>query len=90
MFATEVLIVDTLLSILALAFSNVDPNPDVSDFNFLSSSEVSTNDLFNATTCLDIPEISSLKTLVAADPCEIYPSSKLTLSKSCEHSCAGR
>ena len=66
MFATEVLIVETLLSMLLLAFSKVEPKPDVSDFSFLSSSDVSTNDSFSAIICLEIPEISSIKILVAA------------------------
>ena len=52
MFATEVLIVETLSSMLLLAFSKVEPKPDVSDFSFLSSSDVSTNDSFNAIICL--------------------------------------
>ena len=87
---TDVLIVETLWSMLVLALSKVAPNPDVSDFKFSSSVAVSLRDELSSNICLAIPLMSCDKTLVAAEPWEMFPSSNVTIWNTYVPSSAGK
>ncbi len=81
MLLTEVVIAVTLVSILLLALSRVEPKSSISAVNMSSSAAVLSRTSFSFMTCSATPPISCVKTVVAADPCEIVPWLNVTMWK---------
>ena len=67
-FFTESEIVVTLASMLVLAPSRVEPNPEISDFSVVSLSDVSFKTEFSFMSWFEIPPRFWLRTVVATEP----------------------